>query len=89
MQADKKEQQFRVATGKIINKYRELSKTSINKLGNEYDLGKGNISRLERGVLGMNLLTAYKLSEALGIKFTDFAQALQDELGEGFSFYDD
>jgi len=91
MQEDKaKIAKFKDCVGKIVKKYREQNyQMSMNDFAYSYDFGKGNISRIERGILGMNLTTAYRLSEALGISFVEFAQALQDELGADFSFYDD
>lgn len=50
------------------------------------NLTVGNLSKIERGIYGIQLLTAWKLCEALEIKFSDFAKTLEEKLGEDFNF---
>lgn len=89
MQYDKVSQ-FKICLGKVIKELRtEQAKLSLDKLAYGYDFDKGNLSKTENGLYSIYLITAYRLSEALGIKFSDFAKALEDELGDDFSFYDD
>ena len=68
-----------------LNKYQG----SINKIANEYDIDKGNLSKLERGFVGCTILTAWKICEASGIKFSEFAKILEHKLGEKFKLTED
>ena len=82
--------QFKIAAGRVIKKIRsDYAKLSINKFANEFDFDKGNLSKTERGIYSIYLLTAWKISEASGIKFTDFAALLEKELGTDFKLIDD
>lgn len=90
MQDDKKFLQFKQAVGCVIQKIRKShSGLSINKLALEYDFDKGNISKTERGLCNIYLATAWKISEALGVKFSYFAKELEKELGEDFTLIDE
>ena len=82
--------EFKKALGLVIKEIRE-TKTglSINQLSNEFDFDKGNMSKIERGVFDIQFSTGWKISQALGIKFSDFAKMLEEKLGEDFSLLDD
>ncbi len=90
MQNRDKSLQFKQAVGNVIRKNR-ISKMglSINKLAMEYDFDKSNVSKIERGLYNIHLITAWKMSEALGIKFSEFAKMLEQELGENFVLMDE
>ncbi len=80
---------FRTALGKVLQELRKTNKNkSLNKLALEYDINKGSLSKLERGVYDCRLSTAWKLAEANGVKFSEFAQLLEKNLGEKFTFID-
>ena len=65
---------FKLAVGEIVRQEREKNTgKSLNTFANEYEFDRGNLSKIERGIYGIQLLTAWKLCEALGIKFSDFA----------------
>ena len=81
---------FRHAAGKVIKDIRVNStKLSLNQFANEYDFDKGNLSKTERGIYSIYLVTAWKITEAAGIKFSDFAKLLEVELGSDFHFFDE
>ena len=81
---------FRKILGAQIKELREeLTGLSGNKLANAYDLGNSNISRIENGVVDCKFITVWKISEALGIKFSEFATLLENELGEDFKLMDE
>ena len=82
--------EFKKALGLVIKEIRE-TKTgiSINQLSNEFDFDKGNMSKIERGIFDIQFSTGWKISQALGIKFSDFAKILEEKLGEDFSLLDD
>lgn len=88
MQDNIKIEIFKQAIGRVFNKLRTSNNISVNKLGLEYDINKGNISRIENGSYDCHLSTAWKLAEANGIKFSEFAKLLENELGESFTFVD-
>jgi len=81
---------FKKAVGNVIRKLRkENPKLSINKLANEYEFNKGNLSKIERGLYSIYLVTAWRISESLGVKFSKFASLLEKELGPDFTFMDE
>ena len=81
---------FKKAVGNVIRKVRTTRKNlSINKFANEYDFYKSNLSKIEKGTYNIHLITAWKISEALGIEFTEFAYLLKEELGEDFKIIDE
>ncbi len=88
-QADEKILLFNKTVGKLLKELRNNnSKTTINKFAREYDMDRGNLSKLERGIINCRLITAWKLSEALGIKFSEFAKKLEEKLGKDFTLID-
>ncbi len=85
-----KRAKFNKTLGQIVQKLRKENKhISISKLAREYDLDRGNLSKLERGINGCHIITAWKICEASGIKFSDFAELLEKQLGSGFKFVDE
>ncbi len=82
--------QFRKTLGNIIKKIRlENTGLSGNKLANEYDIGNGNISRIQNGEVDCKLITVWKIAESLGIKFSELSKLLEEELGEDFKLIDE
>lgn len=81
---------FKLAVGEIVRQEREKNTgKSLNTFANEYEFDRGNLSKIERGIYGIQLLTDWKLCEALEIKFSDFAKTLEEKLGEDFKFFDE
>ena len=90
MQHEDKILQFQKAVGSVFKEIRENnSGISISRFAREYDIDRGNLSKMERGKLSCRILTAWKISEAAGIKFSDFAKLLEDKLGDGFKIFDE
>ena len=80
---------FKSAIGQVFSKLRaNNTDISLNKLALEYDIDKGSLSKLERGIYDCRLSTAWKLAQANGVKFSDFAKLLEEELGQNFTFID-
>lgn len=80
---------YKDALGKVFSKLRETNNNiSLNQLGLQYDIDKGSLSKLERGIYDCQMSTAWKLAEANGVKFSQLAKMLEDELGEDFTFID-
>ena len=87
---DKRIKQFKKAVGEIIREVRKTkTNLSITRLAYEYEFDKGNISKTERGLYNIQLATAWKLCEALGISFSEFAKLLENKLGKDFTFIDE
>ena len=61
----------------------------MNNFAREYGFDRGNLSNMERGKIGCNLATAWKLAEALDIKFSTLAAMLEDKLGDEFRYIDE
>ena len=58
--------------GKIIRELRiKNTSLSCNKLANEYDIGNGNLSRIENGKVDAKYITLWKIAEALGLKLSE------------------
>ena len=81
---------FRKTLGKLVKQLR-LDKTGLsgNRLANEYDIGNGNISRIQNGEVDCKLITIWKIAEACNVSFSDFAKLLEQELGEDFKLIDE
>lgn len=75
------------ALGKVVNQKRKEMKKGINKFSFEYDIGNGLLSRLERGDVDTKISTLWKLANAFGLSFSEFAKLIENELPEDFNFY--
>lgn len=90
MQQGTKNIQFLDTVGLIFKKLRiEKAQSSINKFAREYDIDRGHLSKIERGIVGCSLLTAWKIAEASDVKFSEFAKMLEEELGDNFKLMDE
>ncbi len=82
--------QFNKEVGRTIQDLRISEKDlSINKLALEYGLDRGNLSRIENGKTDPQFSTVWRISEALGLKFSEFAKKIEENLGENFTFIDE
>ena len=81
---------FKIVTGLVVKTIREKNNSnSRSKFAREFDLDRGNLSKIENGKLSCSLTTVWKICEALGVKFSDFARMLEEELGEDFKLIDE
>ncbi len=89
-QSNDKTQKLINAAGLIFKNLRqEEMKSPLNKFAREYDIDRGHLSKLERGIVGCSLTMAWKIAEAAGVKFSEFAKLLEDELGDDFKLMDE
>lgn len=89
MQEDsKKFKSFKLAVGEVFKAIRKSDK-SLSKLAYEYDIDKGSLSKLERGFYDCRLSTAWRIAEASGVKFSEFAKRLEEKLGDDFKLMDE
>ena len=85
-----KNSELRIKVGKVIQHIRKNSGAkSLNNFALEYDIDRGNLSKIERGEVGCSINTAWRIVEAAGVKFSDFAKMLEDELGNDFKLMDE
>lgn len=90
MQQENKILKFHKAVGSVFKEMRKhKSDISISRFAREYDIDRGNLSKIERGELGCRILTAWKIAEAAGVRFSDFARRLEAKLGDDFKIFDD
>ena len=76
--------------GEIFRGLRERNENiSLSSFALGYDIDKGTLSKIERGIYDCRISTAWIISEANGIKFSDFAKLLENELGSDFKFLDE
>ena len=69
---------------KTLRKQKEKEITR-NKLEDEYGLGKNTVQRVEDALYDCKIITAWKISEALGVKLSDVIKKAEDKLGKDFS----
>jgi len=85
-----KNKELKIRVGKVIQRIRKNSGvTSLNKFALEYDIDRGNLSKIERGEVGCSINTAWRIIEAAGVRFSDFARMLEEDLGEDFKLMDE
>ena len=90
MQQEIKLNKFKIHFGNLLKRIREQNKTySRSHFAREYDIDRGNLSKIENGKICCSVITLWKICEALGIKFSDFAKLLEDELSEDFTLIDE
>ena len=80
---------LRRVLGSTIKTLRENQQISGNKLANEYDIGNGNLSRIENAVIDCKFITLWKISEALNMKFSELAMYIEENLEENFKLMDE
>lgn len=82
-------EKVKINVGKIITEMRKnAGYKSLNEFALSYGLDRGNLSKIERGLVGCSLITILKITEASGYKFTDFAQMLEKSL-KNIKFFND
>ncbi len=76
--------------GRLTKKLRvERTSFSVNEMAYAYEIARGNLSKIENGHNDPRFSTILKMSEAYGLKFSEFAKLLEDELGENFKLMDE
>lgn len=89
-QADDNNLKFRKIVGETFKEVRENHvDSSLNNFARSYGLDRGNLSKIERGIIGCQLATAWKISEACGVKLSEVIKSVEDRLGETFKLIDE
>lgn len=85
-----KKEKLHKTIGKILKQLRiRNSKMSLNKFSYSYEIDRGNLSKIEKGLVGCSITTAWRITEALGVSFSEFALLLEKELGKDFKLMDE
>jgi len=85
---EQKKKALLIAIGNVVHQERKALNKGINKFSFEYDIGNGLLSRLENGTTDTKITTLWKLANAFGLKFSQFANLIEQELPQDFNFYD-
>lgn len=89
-QEDCKISYFKKIVGEVLREIRnEKHTSSLNEFAREYEIDRSNLSKIERGINGCNLATAWRIAEATGVKFSEFAKRLEEKLGDNFKLMDE
>ena len=75
--------------GRLLKKIRTNQHISLNQLANSYGIDKGGLSKIENGLVDCQISTLWKIAEASGVKFSEFAKMLEKELGNDFKLMDE
>lgn len=80
---------LRRVLGDTIKHLRETKNVSANKLANEYDIGNGNLSRIENAVTDCKFITLWRIAEALDMSFSELATCIENNLDKNFKLMDE
>ena len=86
MQQSDKKKLICTLAGKTLKKLRKQK--SLYLLAGEYDISTSLLNSLERGFKDPQLTTIFKLSEALGVRASDFVKIIDENLPKDFSLVD-
>lgn len=87
---NEKNLRLRKYLAKIIKQIVDSDNTySYNKIENEYDIGRGTISRICSEKCDAKISTLWKISEATGIKLSKIISLVEDNLGSEFKLTDE
>lgn len=86
---DQKKQQLLNVIGKLIKEKRVNQNKGILLFSYEYDISNSSISLLEKGKRDVQVTTLWKLANAFGMSFSEFATEVEKRLPEGFKLIDD
>ncbi len=73
----------------IVKQKRAAINKGILLLSYEYDIPSTSLAKLEKGQRDVQITTLWKLSEALGIPFSDFINEVTRLLPKNFKLIDD
>lgn len=79
---------FNKKVGALLKQIRLEKKMSLRKFAHEYEIDRGNLSRIEKGLAGCQFSTLWKIVESLRVDFPTFATMLC-ELLKDFTFIDE
>ena len=86
---DEKTLLLRNILGCIIKQLRLKTGQSGNKFAAEYDIGNGNLSRIENANVDCKFITLWRIAEALNMKPSELVKLLEEKLGDSFKLIDE
>lgn len=86
MQQANKKKLICALAGKTLKQLRKDK--SLYLLAGEYEISTSLLNNLERGLKDPQLTTVFKISEALGIKASEFVKIIEEGLPKDFSLID-
>lgn len=75
--------------GELIRNERMRKNISCTKFAYQFDIDKGNLNRIENGLIDCKFTTLWKISEAIGLKLSELIKILENNLGDNFKLDDD
>lgn len=75
--------------GEIIKEKRKELDKGILLLAYEYDLSTSSLIQAEKGCRDLQVSSLWKISNALGMKMSEFITIVESRLPEGFKLIDD
>ena len=75
--------------GELIRNERMRKNLSCTKFAYQFDIDKGNLNRIENGLIDCKFTTLWKISEAIGLKLSALIKILENNLGDNFKLDDD
>lgn len=75
--------------GELIKEKRLKQNKGILLFSYEYDISNSSIALLEKGKRDVQITTLWKLANAFGMKFSEFAIEVEKRLPDGFKLIDD
>lgn len=84
-----KQQQLLNAIGDLIREKRLKLNKGIQLFSYEYDISNSSIALLEKGKRDVQVTTLWKLANAFGMSFSEFAREVESRLPNGFKLIDD
>lgn len=75
--------------GNLIREKRTEQNKGILLFSYEYDISNSSIAMLEKGKRDVQITTLWKLANALGMSFSEFAMELERRLPPNFKLIDD
>lgn len=80
---------LKTVLGNVFKEIRmQNSGYSCNKAEAEFDIGSGNLSRIENGKTNPSFTTMWKAAESTGQKLSYIVSLVEDLVGENFSLTD-
>lgn len=86
---DPKKQQLLNVIGELIKEKRINQNKGILLFSYEYDISNSSIALLEKGQRDVQVTTLWKLANAFGMSFSEFALEVEKRLPDGFKLIDD
>ena len=86
---DPKKEMLIKIIGNLIKEKRLAQNKGILLFSYEYDISNSSIALLEKGKRDVQVTTLWKLANAFGLRFSEFAREIETKLPKDFKLIDD